>query len=102
MACYTIRMVTLELKNANVNLLRKALLETGEATEGEIRMEGDRMVWAAGNYDRRTGLLASQNGNERLAEIKKSYAARTVEAKMNMGGWKLTKRQKEAKKAWAR
>jgi hypothetical protein len=86
MPCDTITTVNLELKNANLDLLKKAIKSvTGE--EAEIYNLG--LVWRGGRtYNKLSGILTART-DEEAKLIKQSYSAEIVKMQAQRFGWQV-------------
>ena len=85
MPCDSVITVSLELKGADLDLLKKALEATGERVYGATK---DQISWYGGEYDRRTGVIKVKNeASGKL--IKKAYSAEIVKAQAKRFGWQL-------------
>lgn len=87
MPCNTITTVKLELKNANLNLLRKAVESViGNGIHTQTK---DRMTWAnGGSYNRETGVMTSYYAQD-LKTINKAYSAEVVKDQAKRFGWQI-------------
>jgi len=88
MPCDTITQVSLELTNANLDLLKKAIEEITGCTARQYKETS--LEWARGSYDKRRGLLSCRDTVE-AENIKRQYAAETVKAKAARFGWQVKK-----------
>ena len=84
MPCYTITEVKLELKNANLDLLTKAINKVGQNAYVQLRENG--LVWNGGSYDKTTGILSVRNGTDGKL-VKRAYSGEIVKAQASRFGW---------------
>lgn len=83
MPCYTVTKVTLELNNANLDLLTKAVMKHTKST---IRSIDNGIAWLEGSYDKTTGKLVVRS--EELGKlIKREYSGEIVKAQAKRFGW---------------
>lgn len=85
MPCNTITQVRLELQNANIDLLKKALEGLGKlpVKDGE-----KRLYWQGGNYNKDTGKLTVLD--QKFGEtVKRAYSAEIVKAQAKRFGWQV-------------
>jgi hypothetical protein len=90
MPCNTITTVSLELKNANTALLRKAVEAVIGERGGYLISHNEKFLrWSmGGSYDRQTGKLTVQSeaqGNK----IKQYYSGEVVKAQAKKFGWQV-------------
>lgn len=86
MPCYTITTVKLELKAANMELLRKAVEAVTKETR--IQTEGQKMFWYGGSYDKQTGTLTVRK-EEQGNLIKRAYTGEVIKDKAKRMGWQV-------------
>lgn len=84
MPCYTITEVKLELKNANLDLLTKAINKVGQNAYVQLRENG--LVWNGGSYDKTTGILSVRNGADGKL-VKRAYSCEIVKSQASRFGW---------------
>jgi hypothetical protein len=85
MPCYTITTVSLELKNANLEMLKAALTKLGMYG---IYSTDKAVNWSGGSYNKETGKLTVTNttlGNR----IKQAYSGEVVKSQAKRFGWQL-------------
>lgn len=89
MPCDTITSVTLELKNANLDLLKKALEGLGYMVN--MTSQGLRFCTKYGptfNYYSQSGEFNAEN-LESAKAIKRAYTSQIVQNQANRFGWKV-------------
>jgi hypothetical protein len=85
MPCNTMTRVKLELKKANMDLLKKAV----EGIYGRVYVESkDRISWSGGSYDRNTGMLTVRSESEGNG-IRRAYSTEIVTAQAKRFGWTM-------------
>jgi hypothetical protein len=82
--CNTLTQVTLELKNANLDWLEKALKQLGY----EPVRTRNGLAWRGGSYNQKTGELTSRNAEE-VNRIKRAYSCELVKHNASRFGWKV-------------
>lgn len=83
MPCYTMTRVTLELNNANIDLLTKAVLKHTKST---VRSFESGIAWMEGSYDKTTGKLVVKS-DELGKLIKREYSGEIVKEQAKRFGW---------------
>jgi hypothetical protein len=86
MPCDSIITVDLELKNANLALLTKAINKIGQNAYIQLRDNG--LVWNGGSYDKKTGILSVQNEADGKL-IKRAYSGEIVKSQASRFGWNI-------------
>lgn len=86
MPCYTITEVKLELKNANLALLTKAINNIMKNAYIQLRDNG--LVWSGGSYDKATGMLSVRNEADGKL-IKRAYSREIVKSQASRFGWSI-------------
>lgn len=84
MPCYSIITVDLELKNANLSLLTKAINNIMKNAYVQLRDNG--LVWSGGSYDKRTGMLSVRSETDGKL-IKRAYSCEIVKSQASRFGW---------------
>lgn len=86
MPCDTISTVSIELKNANLDILKKVIEKLGYTA----RQNSVGISWGYGrySYNQNTGQLTVEYESE-VVQIKRSYAAEMVKAKASRFGWRV-------------
>ena len=84
MPCDSIITINLELKNANLALLTKAINKIGQNAYIQLRDNG--LVWPGGSYDKTTGILSVKNEADGKL-IKRAYSGEIVKAQAKRFGW---------------
>lgn len=87
MPCDTRYRVTLELKNASIDLLRKAV-EQALKEKATLYDDQKTLAWYGGGYNRDTGILTVRNAKEGNA-IKRAYSEQMVRAQAQRFGWQV-------------
>ncbi len=86
MPCWTITQVKLELLNANLDLLKKALESMGHT----VYQNGNNLYWQDGMYDKTKDQLVLGNGSEREGNrIKQAYSTEILKSNARKFGWRL-------------
>jgi hypothetical protein len=86
MPCDSIITVDLELKNANLALLTKAINNIMKNAYVQVRNNG--LVWNGGSYDKTTGMLSVSNEADGKL-IKRAYSGEIVKAQASRFGWSI-------------
>jgi hypothetical protein len=88
MPCYTITTVTLEFKNANMELLKKAI-KASLGIDAEIYNLG--VKWNGGYYNKIMGeiTLNKKTAEDDIKLIKRAYSAEIVKDQAKRFGWNL-------------
>ncbi len=88
MPCYTINEIRLELINANLELLKKAI--ESQCGNVNVKTYDNGLAWNGGSYNQTTGNLTVRN-SEVGNRIKKAYSAELVQAQAKRFGWQTKK-----------
>lgn len=84
MPCDSITQVSIELKNANLDTLKKALESLGHS----VYQDNIELRWRDGSYNKQTEQLLTRTESQAV-EIKRTYAAEMVKAKASRFGWRI-------------
>ena len=95
MPCYTIQVNTLDLKVADLDILRKVVEDLG-FTEVYVDHRYEQLSFAKGDkeflFDRAAGTLTVPAGYERYADqIRAGYTEEAVQQAADLYGWNLEK-----------
>lgn len=86
MPCDTITTVKLELLNANLELLKKAMAETLKIPASSIRQSENGLSWSRYSYNKQTGQLTTRTDREGQ-QIKRAYSGELVKQQAKRFGW---------------
>lgn len=91
MPCWTVVTVTMELKNADLTILKKALENLGFQT---VTQKGDMLYWDynRASYDRRTGQITMNDRSmtsQVASKIKMEYSKENVRQQAKKFGWQV-------------
>lgn len=84
MPCNTVTSITLELKNANLELLKKAL----ESLDYKVDQKDRYLSWQTGDYNGYTGEFQVRY-EEVGYKIKRAYTSQLVQYQAKRFGWKI-------------
>lgn len=91
MPCYTMTTVTVELNNANLDILKAALLKSFGINAYQVGQ--NRIAWSDGRewYDKSTGQLTVRNASQ-VNPIKQAYGIACVSAMATKMRWQATRK----------
>lgn len=89
MPCYTIITVTLNLENADIDLVKATLEEKGY----RVQHNGDMLTWGYNNsYNDQTKELKSSNN---MDWFNRAYTMQVVQEKADRWGWRIEEGESE-------
>lgn len=87
MPCFTITTIELQLRDANLELLKNAIKEV---TGKDATIYNAAMLWDGGQYQKISGRLVVRD--EKTGQnIKRAYSAELVKAQAKRFGWQVKK-----------
>ncbi len=94
MPCDTITTVTLALKPEIVRI--EWLKESIERLGNKVTISTDRLTWATGSYDRKTGKITERT-EAAANKIRQGYAAELTKRTLGRAGWKVKTVEQEGR-----